>query len=43
MKRVAEGTLSLHYAFIAPSSAEVKNSWSCTFTPPVHLHGVVLN
>jgi len=26
-----------------PCSAEVKNSWSYTFTPPVHLHGVVLS
>jgi hypothetical protein len=25
-----------------PSSAEVKNAWSYTSTPPVHLHGVVL-
>jgi hypothetical protein len=23
--------------------AEVKNAWSYTFTPPIHLHGVVLN
>jgi hypothetical protein len=26
-----------------PSSAEVKNAWSCTSTPPVHLHDVVLS
>jgi hypothetical protein len=26
-----------------PSSVEVKNSWSCTSTPPVRLHGVVLS
>jgi len=26
-----------------PSSAEVKNAWSYTFTPPVRLHGVVLS
>jgi len=26
-----------------PSSAEVKNPWSCTSTPPVCLHGVVLS
>jgi hypothetical protein len=26
-----------------PSSAEVKNVWSCTSVPPVHLHGMVLN
>jgi hypothetical protein len=26
-----------------PSSADVKNSWSCTSTPPIRLHGVVLN
>jgi hypothetical protein len=25
-----------------PSSAEVKNAWSYTFTPPIRLHGVVL-
>jgi hypothetical protein len=24
-----------------PSSAEVKNAWSYTSIPPVHLHGVV--
>jgi hypothetical protein len=24
-----------------PSSAEVKNAWSYTFTPPIRLHGVV--
>jgi hypothetical protein len=27
----------------SPSSAEVKNMWSCTCTPPVRLHGVVLS
>jgi hypothetical protein len=27
----------------APSSAEVKNTWSYTSTPPVRLHGVVFN
>jgi len=26
-----------------PSSAEVKNAWSYTSTPPICLHGVVLN
>jgi hypothetical protein len=26
-----------------PSSAEVKNAWSYTFTPPIRLHGVVLS
>jgi hypothetical protein len=26
-----------------PSSAEVKNTWSYTSTPPVHLHGLVLS
>jgi hypothetical protein len=26
-----------------PSSAEVKNAWSYTSTPPVRLHGVVLS
>jgi hypothetical protein len=26
-----------------PSSAEVKNSWSFTSNPPIHLHGVVLS
>jgi len=26
-----------------PSSAEVKNAWSYTFTPPISLHGVVLS
>jgi hypothetical protein len=25
------------------SSAEVKNVWSYTSTPPIHLHGVVLS
>jgi len=25
------------------SSAEIKNAWSYTFTPLIHLHGVVLN
>jgi hypothetical protein len=25
-----------------PSSAEVKNAWSYTSTPPIHLHSVVL-
>jgi len=25
-----------------PFSAEV-SAWSCTFTPPLHLHGLVLN
>jgi len=29
--------------YTPPSSAEVKNSWSYTSTPPVHLHGVVLD
>jgi hypothetical protein len=26
-----------------PSSAEVKDVWSHTSTPPIHLHGVVLS
>jgi hypothetical protein len=26
----------------SPSSAEVKNAWSYTSTPPIRLHGVVL-
>jgi len=26
-----------------PSSAEAKYAWSSTATPPVHLHGMVLN
>jgi hypothetical protein len=26
-----------------PSSAKVKNAWSYTSTPPVHLHGVLLS
>jgi hypothetical protein len=26
-----------------PSSAEVKNAWSYTSTPPVHLHGMMLS
>jgi hypothetical protein len=26
-----------------PSSAEFKNAWIYTFTPPIRLHGVVLN
>jgi hypothetical protein len=26
-----------------PTSAKVKNAWSYTSTPPVRLHGVVLN
>jgi hypothetical protein len=26
-----------------PSSAEVKNVWSYTSTPPIHLHGMVLS
>jgi hypothetical protein len=26
-----------------PSSAEVKNDWSYTSTPPIRLHGVVLS
>jgi hypothetical protein len=26
-----------------PSSAEVKNAWSHTSTPPIRLHGVVLS
>jgi hypothetical protein len=25
-----------------PSSAESKNGWSCTSTPPIRLHGVAL-
>jgi hypothetical protein len=27
----------------SPCSVEVKNTWSCTATPPIRLHGVVLN
>jgi hypothetical protein len=27
----------------SPSSTEVKNAWSYTPTPPIRLHGVVLN
>jgi len=26
-----------------PSSTEVKNAWSYTSTPPIHLNGVVLS
>jgi len=26
-----------------PSSAEIKNAWSCASIPPLRLHGVVLN
>jgi hypothetical protein len=26
-----------------PSSAKVKNAWSCTSTPLLHLHGMVFN
>jgi hypothetical protein len=26
-----------------PSSAEVKNAWSCTTNLPIRLHGVVLS
>jgi hypothetical protein len=26
-----------------PSSAEVKNEWSCISTPPIHLHGMVFS
>jgi hypothetical protein len=26
-----------------PSSAEVRNVWSCTSSPLTHLHGMVLN
>jgi hypothetical protein len=26
-----------------PSSAEVKDAWSYTYTPPVRLHGVVFS
>jgi hypothetical protein len=26
-----------------PSSVEVKNSWSCTSSPSIRLHGMVLN
>jgi hypothetical protein len=24
----------------SPSSADVKSAWSCTSTPPIHLHGM---
>jgi hypothetical protein len=27
----------------SPSSAEVKNTWNSASTPPIHLHGVMLN
>jgi hypothetical protein len=27
----------------SPPSTEVKNAWSCTFTPTTRLHGVVLS
>jgi hypothetical protein len=27
----------------SPSSAEVKNAWNYTYTPPIRLHGVVLS
>jgi hypothetical protein len=26
-----------------PASAEIKNAWSSTSTPPIRLHGVVLS
>jgi len=26
-----------------PSSAEVRNAWSCTYTLPIRLHGVMLS
>jgi hypothetical protein len=26
-----------------PSSAEIKNAWNYTSTPPIRLHGVMLN
>jgi len=26
-----------------PPSAEVKNAWNCSSTPPMSLHGVMLN
>jgi hypothetical protein len=26
-----------------PTSVEIKNAWNCTSTPPILLHGVVLN
>jgi hypothetical protein len=28
---------------LSPDSTEVKNTWKYTATPPIHLHGVVLN
>jgi hypothetical protein len=28
---------------LPPSSAEVKNAWSYTSTPPIRLHGMVLS
>jgi hypothetical protein len=44
------GTLSLEVKWpgreadhLLPSSAEVKNTWSYTSTPPIRLHGVVLS
>jgi len=32
--------LTTHLYLVVPRS---KNAWSYTFTPPIHLHGVVLN
>jgi hypothetical protein len=34
---------NLYLLFPPPSSAEVKNVWSYISTPPMCLHGVVLN
>jgi hypothetical protein len=35
--------LGHEFNHLPPSSAKIKNAWSYTSTPPVHLHGVVLN
>jgi hypothetical protein len=47
---VGTGALSLGVKWLGheadhspPSIAEVKNVWSSTSTPPVHLHGLVLS
>jgi len=31
------------YSYSPATSAEVKNAWRCTSTPPIRLHGVVLS
>jgi hypothetical protein len=35
--------LGLEADYSTPSSVEVKNAWSYTSTPPLSLHGVMLN